>query len=516
MYLNFTMTWVPNQDGGVIVQQFYTNSSTLDIQRCVFYKCKVTDLKKGGAIYARSSENASLAISYTQFIECEALQGGAFYIELFNGLDVTLNELTFDKCITYDGGYGGGTQMRFDLDAQGTVIFTGTNIFNECKANRGPAMYISLTLSQSSFQLTGTFQIKNCESALQGGGLYISNKCGTTNLSPTGTQNIFSNCTTQNIAGGIYSEVSSSGQLNIANTVFQDCTAHMYDTSQGGGALHCSINDGQISITNSQFTRCQLYQGGCGGAIYFNRQSATSNISLTSTSFTDCKTLYNSSNQTFGWGGAVYLQINVSSGSLTSTSLQMTGLSFSGCESCVGIGNNIHILSSDTQSTGQQIKDSSLITVSGVNDLYTNANYAYDYMGINNNTAAGNVGTTNLDNHAPLFEQLFTLVVPNPSYIDATNGQDIKYCGPLKAKCKKITFAIDRNTAPQTGSAPSMDTKFELILTTTPSSDSNLKISLPTTYHNYITIQSIGYVSGGTGYTKQKISSSSNTNSLFS
>ncbi|KAA6397950.1 MAG: hypothetical protein EZS28_006523 [Streblomastix strix] len=517
MYLNFTMTSVPNQEGGVIVMRYETDNTALDVQRCVFYKCKVQADKKGGAIYARSSISASLAISYTQFIECEATSGGALYVDLFNGLDVTLNELTFDKC-NANSGHGGGTQINFNQDAQGTVIFTGTNIFNECKANNGAGMYISLQRLQSSYQLTGTFQINNCESAWYGGGLYISNYYGTTNLSPTITQNIISYCTAQLSSGGIYSEVSESGQLNIANTVFQDCTAYMNTSSNigDGGALHCSLYSGQIRITNSQFTRCQLYQSGCGGAIYFNRQSATSNISLTSTSFTDCKTLFNSSNQTFGWGGAVFLLAKVSAGSLTSTNLQMTSLSFSGCESCVGIGNNIHINSSDTPNTGQQIKGSSLITVTGVNDLYTSPNYAYDYMGINNFTAPTNIGTTSLSDHNPLFEQFFTSVVPNPSYIDATNGKDIKYCGPLKAKCKKITFAIDRNTAPPTGSAPSKDTKFELILTTTPSSDSNLKISLPTTYHNYITIQSIGYVSGGTGYTKQKISSSSNTNSLFS
>ncbi|KAA6323435.1 MAG: hypothetical protein EZS28_054316, partial [Streblomastix strix] len=107
----------------------------------------------------------------------------------------------------------------------------------------------------------------------------------------------------------------------------------------------------------------------------------------------------------------------------------MTQLSFSGCQSCVGIGNNIHIRSPDTLSFGQKIKTSSLLTVNNVNDLYTSPYYAYDYMGINNDNSDGIGGTTNPTHHDPLFEQYFTSVVPNPSYIDATNGLNIKYCG---------------------------------------------------------------------------------------
>ncbi|KAA6326185.1 MAG: hypothetical protein EZS28_053984, partial [Streblomastix strix] len=71
--------------------------------------------------------------------------------------------------------------------------------------------------------------------------------------------------------------------------------------------------------------------------------------------------------------------------------------------------------------------------------------------------------------------------------------------------------AIDRNTQPLSGSAPSKDTNFKLILATIPSSDNNLQFILPTAYYNYITIQSNGYVSGGTGYTKYKIPSTSNS-----
>jgi hypothetical protein len=39
-----------------------------------------------------------------------------------------------------------------------------------------------------------------------------------------------------------------------------------------------------------------------------------------------------------------------------------------------------------------------------VNDLYTSFNYAYDYMGINNDNSDGIGGSTNPNHHDPLFE----------------------------------------------------------------------------------------------------------------
>ncbi|KAA6390583.1 MAG: hypothetical protein EZS28_013890, partial [Streblomastix strix] len=428
-------------------------------------------------------------------------------MDLFQNYNVTLDQLKFDKCIAYSNGGA----MYINVHNTGTLTMTGINIFQECEAKNGSAIWISLQNNQAVHTITGTIQINSCISTANGGGIYFYNpNGGTFNLSPSGSSNIFNLCTTQNIAGGFYSEVSQSGQLNINNTVFQDCLAQ----TGGGGGLYSSLSDSQLSVTNSQFIRCTTYQGGCAGAIRLS-QAAESSISITSTSFTDCKTFSNPSLPSYGWGGAIYLRTFVTADQLTLSNFQMTQLSFSGCQSCVGIGNNIHIRSPNTLSFGQKIKDSSLLTVNNVNDLYTSFNYAYDYMGINNDNSDGNGGSTNPNHHDPLFEQCFTSVVPNPSYIDATNGLNLKYCGGQVIKCNTITYAIERNNIPPTGSAPSKNTKFDLILITIPSSDNNLQFILPTTYYNYITIQSNGYVFGGTGYTKYKIPSTSNSNSLF-
>jgi hypothetical protein len=50
-------------------------------------------------------------------------------------------------------------------------------------------------------------------------------------------------------------------------------------------------------------------------------------------------------------------------------------------------------------------------------------------MGINNSIESGTPGTIDITKHNPLFEKLFTSSSPNPSYINANKGKDIKYCG---------------------------------------------------------------------------------------
>ncbi|KAA6361900.1 MAG: hypothetical protein EZS28_042573, partial [Streblomastix strix] len=227
--------------------------------------------------------------------------------------------------------------------------------------------------------------------------------------------------------------------------------------------------------------------------------------------FKNCKTLLNSSSPTYGWGGAIFLW---TAQTLSSSNFQLTSLTFVGCEAVNKAGHHIHIQSPSTNATGSAIKNGNLLTVSGGTDLYTTSNYNFEYMGIDTSNAG--TGTIDPQYHLDLFRQHYISNVPNPCYIDAsTIGVDQPDCGGLRYKCKTIAYAIDRNTLPPSGTAPSKDINFVIILMTIPSSDNNLQISLPTTYNNYITIQSNGYIAGGTGYTKYKITSSSQTNSLF-
>lgn len=68
-----------------------------------------------------------------------------------------------------------------------------------------------------------------------------------------------------------------------------------------------------------------------------------------------------------------------------------------------------------------------------ISDLYTNLDYSYFYMGINDNDVSA--GASDLNIHHPLFGAVFTSYVPNPTYIDADNGEDIRFCGTIKNKC---------------------------------------------------------------------------------
>ncbi|KAA6316282.1 MAG: hypothetical protein EZS28_055284, partial [Streblomastix strix] len=118
--------------GSIIALEY--EAFTVDIQHCVFFKCKTTDARyAGGALYANLRYDAKVYITDTQFIECKAPYGGALLLVPQTNHNVVLNQLKFDKCMSENGG--GGLQIQ--INNYGTLTMTGINIFNECTAQDG-------------------------------------------------------------------------------------------------------------------------------------------------------------------------------------------------------------------------------------------------------------------------------------------------------------------------------------------------------------------------------------------
>ncbi|KAA6375702.1 MAG: hypothetical protein EZS28_028772, partial [Streblomastix strix] len=302
-------------------------------------------------------------------------------------------------------------------------------------------------------------------------------------------------------------------------TIKEGCSFSSCSSSVNGGAIYAELNfNAALTIDNGIFKDCNCTQPGNGGALYILQQTDSSKIFITESSFTNCQTLPGSSNQ-YGWGGAIYINISYNPPSLTATNFQLTDLSFTNCNA-FGAGNNLHILSPDTHATGQAIKIGNLLTVKDLNDLpylisdlYISPSYAYDYMGINKSIEFDNPGTNDLDLHNPLFEQLFTSIAPNPSYIDGINGKDIKFCGQQSSMCKTIKYATERNPTPLSGIIPT-DSTYSIILTSSTALDTDIQIMSTTLLKGHIMIQSDGYDSVE-DYSKQSILTSSFSRSLF-
>ncbi|KAA6364791.1 MAG: hypothetical protein EZS28_039682, partial [Streblomastix strix] len=196
--------------------------------------------------------------------------------------------------------------------------------------------------------------------------------------------------------GGIYSNVNGGGQINVKNqSTFTECQS----ISGNGGGIYSNIVYSSLYIQDASFERCSSIQPGNGGGIALI-QGISSIISITNSSFINCETISNSSDQRFGWGGAIFIQTQIEADNLNETNLLLRDLSFTGSSAVNSIGNNIHIQSIDTYATGEAIEYGNLLSVNGTVDLYYNSSYLYDYMGIDESKVED--GTT-IDNNIPLF-----------------------------------------------------------------------------------------------------------------
>ncbi|KAA6395005.1 MAG: hypothetical protein EZS28_009472, partial [Streblomastix strix] len=460
----------------------------------------------GGGIYLYMSESDCLSNIYglTEIKNCSSSsQGGGIFAELHNG-DFVLTGVSIIDCQSTEGG--GIYQI---LKSYGILTINGSSLIENCNSTSGSGggIYIYNQDTQSKCIISGSLTIKDCNSQTIGGGIQTELRNGEFTFSGI----IFDNCQSNSGGGGLNSSLTSGGRLNIKDSsMFTNCRS----ISGPGGALYSYISNGKLSFDTVQFSYCSCSQPNNGGALYITQQSTSSNISITKSSFKNCQT-NSSSSQKYGWGGAIFIYINYSAGSLSQNRFSLNQLVFDENQ-VAGMGLNIHIQSDDTLATGTKIYQESILSVNDTTNLYSSPSYAYEYIGINNTVNNNSIGTIEYSKHNPLFEKNFASSVPNPSYIDASNGNDnLKYCGGFRFKCQTISYSIGRDPKPLSGISPAKIIK--LILTSDPSLDNNLQINIPTTYWDFVTIQSDGYLQDSLISTnpKYQILTSSQSNSLF-
>ncbi|KAA6374533.1 MAG: hypothetical protein EZS28_029940 [Streblomastix strix] len=461
-----------NYGGAIYIEQ--REGGSFDVHNVIFEKCQA---QTGSAIYIEQRTRGSFDIHNVLFEKCEAYLGGAIFIEQYFRASFEVHNVTFDQCICRD--YGGA--LFYSVRNQNAI---------------------------SSCILDGV-QFIDCSIQYRGGSMYIQEQTGTATINGS----TFSGSVSIRDGGAIYAQLRYDAELIIENTQFKDC----YSANSDGGSILASINNGSLIVNKVTFVGSSCSQPGSGGAIAIEQNSSDSRISIIESSFTNCHTLSGSSSR-YGWGGAIYINIKYNPPTLTVANFNLTDLTFSDCTAIENIGNNLHILSDDRTAVGNQIKTESLLTVTDlsdlpniISDLYTSLQYAYDYMGINQSKVGD--GYAQFTDHEPLFEQFFISNVPNPSYIDAINGKDIKFCGGQSSKCKTIKYSTERNPTPLSGIIPT-DSSYSIILTSNTESDTDIQIMSTTLNKGHVVIQSDGYNSIE-DYTKQSILTSSKTQSLF-
>ncbi|KAA6370650.1 MAG: hypothetical protein EZS28_033823, partial [Streblomastix strix] len=501
--------------GGICITIF--NNSTVEINNTSFKDCSA---EYGGGLEGLVSDGGQLSITgQTSFQNCESnFYGGGCYLSIIDNGRINISstdQILFDNCSAY---YQGGGIVVIVYGGRNLSI-SSSILFYNCKSNIddngfGGGIYAQFNGSESSIQITGQIQFENCSSSYLGGGMFI--RIYNQQIIEI-NQISFKDCCAKQ-GGGIDVDIDSGGQLYIKNqSIFTGCK-----TSQTGGGIYSKIYDGTVNIEDTTFDSCTCIQPGDGGALALIH-GLSSIISITNSSFIDCKTISNPLDQRYGWGGAIFIQTSITASRLNQSNFLLANLIFIGCSAVNSIGNNIHIRSINTSATGEAIKNGNLLSVKDlsnppniISDLYTSVSYAYDYMGINQSIQTSNPGTINLDLHNPLFEQSFTSNVPNPTYIDSIYGKDIKFCGLLQTMCQTIKYAIDRNPTPLSG-IPPPDINYSIIMTSNTELDTNIQINSTTLLTGNVIIQSDGYSpeAGNDIYIKRSISTSSFSNSLF-
>ncbi|KAA6390939.1 MAG: hypothetical protein EZS28_013534, partial [Streblomastix strix] len=352
-----------SKTGGGALQAFiYQGSLTIDGQ-CIFTEC--TSESDGGAIAVDIQQEGSLNIEGACiFTECKSQnRGGALFISIQNETTVIIDkECIFKHCISERGG-----GAIFTYFFQGSLTIQGGCEFIQCSSqniyNGGGAIF-TYNYNDEHFSVVGCI-FKECTSEGVGGAIciYFFDSVGSVSI---GGACLFDNCSSYYDSGALFAQINQ-GSLTIDGAcIFTECKSGL-----GGGGIYSNIYDSTLNIEDTTFDSCACTQPGNGGGISLY-QGSSSIISITNSSFIDCKTISNSSDQRYGWGGAIFIQTSVTAENLNESNFLIRDLIFIGCEAVKTIGNNLHIQSFDTYSTGEAIEVGNLLSVDGTIDLYYN------------------------------------------------------------------------------------------------------------------------------------------------
>ncbi|KAA6368155.1 MAG: hypothetical protein EZS28_036318 [Streblomastix strix] len=384
----------------------------------------------GGGALLNIGDKASIELNKVTCIDCKSGQGAGLNIQLnFNSYFAISGQASFTKC---EGSGTGGGICLINQGENVEIKLTGSIEFVDCIGNSGGGMYISSNID-SIIQITGQLSFDNCSSLYYGGGLFLE-----ISESQLSFENLisFKDCSAET-GGGIYTEIGEGGQLKlIKQSIFTECKS----TSGSGGGIYSDIIDGSLNIKDTTFESCTCTQSGNGGGIALI-QGISSIISITNSSFIDCKTISNSSDQRYGWGGAIFIQTQIDAENLNQTYFLMRDLIFTGSEAVNSIGNNIHIQSSNTYNTGIVIALNSLLTVKDTPNLYTSPEYSNYYMGIDQSKVID--GNEPYSDHEPLFVAAQTDSVTKQYYIRSFNSFDENDCSST-SPCKTINYILSQ------------------------------------------------------------------------
>ena len=257
---------------------------TLSVKGCTF--TDIHSAENGGAIYCEGK----LSLSGTKFIFCTALEGKGGAIALNGEPNVSLENLTFDRCSSKSGGAVSTTNGE-----ENAVISKFDNCtFNNCQAEEyGGGIYFASGMGVAANKLT----FNKC-AAEYGGGVY-----NTSSTPVTLIDSKFDGCFADYGGGLSYNE---GGDMKLDRVEVNQCSANKH----GGGLCIISVYDvysaaadfsSAVSIDNSDIHNCTAKDKGGGVYVYNDSKtfSETVKTKLYKTSVYD---------NTAKTGGGVYVE----------------------------------------------------------------------------------------------------------------------------------------------------------------------------------------------------------------
>ncbi|KAA6369791.1 MAG: hypothetical protein EZS28_034682 [Streblomastix strix] len=339
MEVLYTYKQAPSYGGAVQVQ--LTTGGKLTISgSCSFTKCKISFAQggQGGGLCASIRGNNSQLILEDQisFEECSGFYGGGMYINLSDlgkfimtgsglfkdcscslvggGCYITtygpnydiklLGNMQFDGCKSDD--YGGGLDIQCTYAGQTTINDLS---FNNCNCSQFGGGFYSEFDSGAQMTIIGKITIDNCLSTGSnrgyGGGQYLLANGSESVVNITGKLEC-KQCHTQ-YGGGLYADIQDNAIVEINKASFQNCISNR----DGGGIFSNISSGGQLILDKScEFFQCK--SNGNGGGIYVLIDFSTQcSFVIKDANIHECKAL-NSTNSSIsysqtGFGGGLFL-----------------------------------------------------------------------------------------------------------------------------------------------------------------------------------------------------------------
>ncbi|KAA6370915.1 MAG: hypothetical protein EZS28_033558, partial [Streblomastix strix] len=499
-FKNINQISTSNNDGGAAIAGSQGSGALLRMRD----QCKFTDITSngnGGAICC-TGWFGSTEISNSTFIRCKGRSGGALYANKAFWASITIDKQCYFKdCESNSQNEeDSGGAIFINIQINGGQFQIRNSQFDGCKASNNRGGAIQIILSGSHTGVIEEVQFLNCQGN-KGGAIDIQSDISQISV----IKSKFNSCFSTSGPGGaircLLTHDYADSTVLIENTQFESCNS----TNSDGGSIFTQINHGILSLNKVIFAGSSCTQPGSGGAIAIVQQNYYSRISITDSSFTNCKTLTGSSK--YGWGGAIYIFTLIPATDFSLTNFLLSDLSFQEC-SAFGAGNNLHIRSPNTYNTGIAIAANSLLTVKDLSDLYTNELYSNDYLGIDESKV--NDGNTQISDHQTLFLAAQQEFITKEYYIRSSDSLDENDCSS-SSPCKTINYILSQSLP--TGFVKGLSISIINLLSET-CDQTNIIISSETKLNNIITIQSDGYQSEQS-YNHQYIKTSLNIQSLF-